>query len=418
MRKFLMQAAEGFLGTGAEIEEKVLKGYIDEALTARLAQMQLANPELPNVSGEVITKAYDIANRTPTPKKKEKVMKTFNFLQALALNNGAALEAMQKEYEAVYKALDPNTEGTDTDGGYLVPPEFASDLIVFIEEYGYARQFCNVISMKSNVLNASKLTAKPTVAWVTEFGAIADSKGTFGRLTLTAQKLATIYPVTNELLADANIDIYAHIMAVLGEAFALAEDKAVFRDTTGFGAGVPLLTQTTAVWNLGGSTTSGKLAYADIEFDDLLGAINELSPSQRRGASFFFDQNTVNVLRGKKDSTGRYMIDQTTSMVDGKLQTLYSFMGYPIVEMPETILIETYDADDHVSTKFALFGNLKTAACWFGTRGGMQTRISSEATVDGYSAFERDLQLMRMIERIAFGVGLPLQIVAFKTAAS
>ena len=65
-----------------------------------------------------------------------------------------------------------------------------------------------------------------------------------------------------------------------------------------------------------------------------------------------------------------------------------------------------------------IFGNLKSAGCWLGNHGGMETRISHDATADEVNAFTNDLQLLRMTERVAFGIGQPSYIAVLKTAAS
>ncbi|MFI5264900.1 MAG: phage major capsid protein, partial [Candidatus Kapaibacterium sp.] len=174
-----------------------MKSLIDEAVTKRIKS-------LPDRSA---LKGLDAGS--PKNAEREKIKKTFRFFSALAANNYAELQSIQSSYDPEYiKTLSPQVEGTNSAGGFLVPQEFFADVIFLLNEFGFARKYCAQVGMKSNVLNVSTLTGKPSVAWTDENTTIPASKATFGRLTLTAKKLAAIYPISNELLNDANIDIY------------------------------------------------------------------------------------------------------------------------------------------------------------------------------------------------------------------
>ncbi len=389
-----------------------MKSLIDEVVTKRIKSL----PDRSALKGLDAT--------APKNAEKEKIRKTFRFFSALAANNYSELQAIQSSYDPEYiKTLSPQIEGTNTAGGYLVPEEFFADVIFLLNEYGFARKYCASVGMKSNVLNVSTLTGKPTVAWTDENTTIAASKATFGRLTLTAKKLAAIYPISNELLADANIDIYNTIVRIFTNVFAQEEDAQVFS-----GSGSPFIgiLNTSGVIStpLGGSTTSGKTKYIDIVFDDLIRLVNSLSPAQQRGASLFIEQNTLTDLLKLKDSSSRYLWDLTSAILPSVASTQgltgsgLSFRGFPIVVMPNGILINSYDSGSHAATPFAIFGNLRTAGCWLGQHGGMDVRVSFDATADGVNAFTNDLQMLRMTERIAFGIGQPSYIGVLSTSAS
>jgi HK97 family phage major capsid protein len=361
---------------------------------------------------------------TPAGKERAKIEKTFRFFKALAERDHGELRAIMSSYEPEYiKTLSPQIEDTSSSGGYLVPPEFYRDVLFLLNEYGFARKYCATMQMRTNVLNVSTLTGKPSVAWTAENGTIPASKGTFGRLTLTANKLAAIYPISNELLADANVDVYNTIAQIFVEVFGQEEDTQAFRGTGSPFTGI-LNTSGLKTTYLGGSSTSGQTAYNDVTLDDLISLVQSLTPAQQRGAALFIDQNTLTDLLKKKDSNQRYLWDLThsdapaISGVNGFSGTGLTFRGYPVVSLPSGVLIASYDTSAHVSTPFALFGNLRSAGCWLGMQGGMETRVSNDATADGINAFTNDLQMLRMTERIAFGVGQPSYIAALSTSAS
>ncbi len=389
-----------------------MKSLIDEAVTKRIKS-------LPDRSA---LKGLDAA--APKNLEREKIRKTFRFFSALAANDYAELRTIQSSYSPDYiKTLSPQIEGTNSAGGYLVPEEFFADVLFLLNEYGFARKFCATIGMKSNVLNVSTLAGKPSVSWTNENTSIPASKATFGRLTLTAKKLAAIYPISNELLDDANIDIYNTIVRIFTNVFAQEEDTQVFRGTGSPFTGI-LNTSGVITTSLGGSTSSGKTKFVDIVFDDLIRLIQSLSPAPQRGASLFIEQNTLTDLLKLKDSNSRYLWDltnaifPTVSNAQGLTGAGLSFRGFPIVVMPNGILIETYDSSAHASTPFAIFGNLKNSGCWLGQQGGMDVRVSFDATAEGVNAFTNDLQMLRMTERIAFGVGQPGYLGVLSTSAT
>jgi HK97 family phage major capsid protein len=355
---------------------------------------------------------------------RDKVRKTFRFFQALANNDTSELRSLAASYEPEYiKLLAPSVESSNPSGGYLVPPEFYADVIFLLNEFGFARKHCAQVAMRTNQLNVSTLSGKPSVAWTDENTTIPASKPTFGRLTLTAKKLAAIYPVSNELLADANIDVYETVLRIFANVFAQEEDVQVFRGTGAPFTGI-LGTAGVTLSYQGGTSTSGKTKYTDITFDDLIALVQSIGPSYQRGAAIFMEQNTLTELLKRKDASSRYLWDLTSAILpdvsngQGLAGRGLSFRGFPIVVLPNGVLISTYDANPHPSSPFVIFGNLKTAGCWFGTHGAMDVRISHDATADGVNAFTNDLQMMRMTERVAFGVAQPSYVGVLSTSAS
>jgi HK97 family phage major capsid protein len=355
---------------------------------------------------------------------KDEIQKSFRFFHAVSRNDHQELRSIMQSYEPEYvRTLAPQVEGTNSAGGYLVPPEFYGDVLFLLNEFGFARKYCAMIQMQTNVLNVSTLSGKPSVAWTTENGVIPSSKGTFGRLTLTAQKLAAIYPISNELLADANVDVYNTILRIFVEVFGQEEDTQVFRGTGSPFTGI-LSTSGVVTTYLGASSTSGKTKYTDITLDDLINLVQSVGPAQQRGACLFVEQNTMTDLLKKKDSQNRYLWDLAHSDgpqlagANGLSGTGLTFRGYPVVALPNGVIINGYDGSSHASIPFAVFGNLKNAGAWIGTHGGMDMRISGDATVESVNAFTNDLQLLRMTERIAFGVGQPGYLAVLSTSAS
>jgi HK97 family phage major capsid protein len=72
-------------------------------------------------------------------------------------------------------------------------------------------------------------------------------------------------------------------------------------------------------------------------------------------------------------------------------------------------------ADTAAATKFVIFGNLKHI--FYGDRGSMEVKISTEGTVNSVSLFETNQSAVRVIVRHAIAVGLPAAFAALKTHA-
>ena len=86
---------------------------------------------------------------------------------------------------------------------------------------------------------------------------------------------------------------------------------------------------------------------------------DEIDSAQQRGASLFVEQNSLTDLLKKKDSQSRYLWDLATSndpQIAGSVgfnATNLKFHGYPVVALPNGVIINGYDTGTHPSTPFA-----------------------------------------------------------------
>lgn len=127
---------------------------------------------------------------------------------------GGATERIQKSFgsERVLKAATGMGELVGSDGGFLVPPQFASTIFerVYKQNDLLARTDKYPVSGNSMVFprNAESSRANGSrwggvrAYWVQEGSTITRSAPTFGRHTLVLHKLACLARVTDELLAD------------------------------------------------------------------------------------------------------------------------------------------------------------------------------------------------------------------------
>lgn len=364
------------------------KKLLDEVRAGVVADLK-SDPELlrKNVFGAEETK--------PEDKLIESKQKAADFIRAVYAGDLATVKAL--------------SEGTPADGGYMVPEYFSNEVLRLIPVYGVARKNARVIPVQG--LTTHFPTADAVTAYrVGEKSAITASKPTIGQVTLTVKKIGVMVPMSNELLADANVNTIDLIIRLVAEAFAKYEDEwaflgkmageGIFQDTD-----VALLT-----------LASGKDAFEDVDYDDLLYAMNKLDESALSGAKWYMSFSVFNALREKKYSAGTasYILQEPGN---GQPATIWNIPVEFVKVMPKT------SAQSQASTKFIALANLEHML--IGDRMSMEIKISQEASITdddgstGLNMFEQDMSALRAITRK--DIQLTNQgsaFVAIKTAAS
>lgn len=132
-----------------------------------------------------------------------------------------------------------------SDGGFLIPEAFRSDLLALALERSIVRPRARVIPMGSlttsiptvdSTSNASSVHGGMIGAWTEESAQLDDTSPKFGRIKLEAKKLTAYSEVPNELFADAPA-LGAFVEVAFPETLAWFEDVAFL---TGSGVGEPL----------------------------------------------------------------------------------------------------------------------------------------------------------------------------------
>jgi HK97 family phage major capsid protein len=161
---------------------------------------------------------------------------------------GSATPTIQKAYNSttVQKAATGMGELMGSDGGFLVPPEFSSKIFerVYKQNDLLARTDKYPVTGNSMVFprNAESSRANGSrwggvrAYWVQEGSAITRSSPTFGRHTLTLNKLACLAAVTDELLEEAPA-LNAYLNRVFPDEINFVVGDSLINGT---GAGQPL----------------------------------------------------------------------------------------------------------------------------------------------------------------------------------
>jgi len=274
-----------------------------------------------------------------------------------------------------HQKLEPLVEGTNADGGYLVPTQLHNVIIDLLEDEAVIKPRATVIDMtgmKTNQLNIDGIATKPIVSWTGENTDKSTSSMTFNQISLTPYTLAAIVPLSTQLRDDTPFNVVQIVSKALSEAVAKAEDKAF---VTGNGTGQP-----TGIDNYTLTTISAGNA---LTFDHLNSAFWKLPQAYRKNAVWIMNGRTISDISNIKDSNNRPLLLEAGILTEPGIPAL---KGRPVLEQ-----------NDLASSKI-FFGDLK--AYWIGQKMPLRIDIADQATIAGVNLWERNLIAVRVEERI------------------
>ena len=217
-------------------------------------------------------------------------------------------------------------EGTDSEGGYLVPDEYEQKLVESLEEENIFRSLANVIQTSSRDRKIPVVVTKGTASWVDEEGTIPESDDSFSQVSIGAYKLATLIKVSEELLNDSVFNLESYIATEFGRRIGNKEEEAFI---VGDGTGKPTgILAASGGGQLGKTTTS----TTSITFDDIIDLYYSLSSPYRKNASFIMNDSTVKAIRKLKDGNGNYIWQP--SMTAGVPDTILNCPVYTSTYVP------------------------------------------------------------------------------------
>jgi len=256
----------------------------------RMERMALIEAELSKPISEPITQK-PMATGTDVVEKKGR---------ASAAYKKSFWNAMRKK-EMTPEVLDALREGTDSEGGYLVPDEFERTLIEALEEENIFRKLAHVITTSSGDRKIPVVASKGNASWVDEEGAIPESDDSFSQVSIGAYKLGTLIKVSNELLNDSVFDLESYISKEFARRIGNKEEDAFFN---GNGTGKP-----TGIFNATGGASVG-VTTADatkITADEIIDLFYSLDAPYRKKAVWVVNDATIKTIRKLKDANGNYL---------------------------------------------------------------------------------------------------------------
>lgn len=221
---------------------------------------------------------------------------------------GRASNAYKKSFWNVMRNKHSNTqilnalqEGTDSEGGFLVPDEFEHTLIESLEEENIFRKLAHVITTSTGDRKIPVVASKGSASWVDEEGTINDSDDAFTQVSIGAYKLGTLIKVSNELLNDSVFNLEAYISKEFGRRIGTKEEDAFFN---GNGVGKPV-----GIFNATGGAQIGitTASATEIKADEIIDLFYSLKASYRKKAVWIVNDSTIKAIRKLKDANGNYL---------------------------------------------------------------------------------------------------------------
>jgi HK97 family phage major capsid protein len=243
-----------------------------------------------------------------------------------------AMAMMQLE-PAEMKAL---SEGIDTAGGYLVPPDVQAEVLVRLPMLAVMRPLARVVTTSRDVLRFPRVQANSTSGsiyssgfvgdWAGETPAFSDVDAAFGTFEVAIKKIRVATKLSNDLIADAVYNPLAFLATDGSRNMALVEDN-------GFVGGVGDALHPTGVLN-GGSTTvdiTGTTAHTISNTTANLGSATKIMNVQAQlpeqyqsGATWLMHRLSRFDIRSLVDGQGRFIWAQ------GFQEQLNELLGKPL----------------------------------------------------------------------------------------
>ena len=253
----------------------------------------------------------------------------------------AMLTALRTNFRQVSDELN---EGTDANGGYLVPEEYDRRLIDVLKEENVMRKVGTIIKTAGeHKINVA--ATKPAAAWIDEGGALQFSDATFGQINMDAHKLHVAVKVTEELLYDAAFPLENYIIEQFGKALANAEEDA-FLNGNGSGKPLGLLADQVDSKDVGAHVAFTSASATAISADEIINLIYALKRPYRKKAKFLLNDSTISALRKLKDGNGVYLWQPSLQV--GEPDKLF---GYDLLTSPYMPTLEA-------GAKGIVFGDL------------------------------------------------------------
>jgi len=309
----------------------------------------------------------------------------------------------------------------DSSGGYLIAREVESAILRIAASVGLVMSQATKWSMGTDEKAIPAYTGSFLEGEFLGVNAAGTNTAVnFGQAVLLIKKWQLAFVVANDLMEDSSVEFANWLLALAGEALANMVDKqGIAGNGTPF---IGILNKTgVTVYNLGGTATSGKTAFDDVDLDDFSDMIGSVEESILDGASFGMSRTVWAKVRVMKDANDNYILPMagaasagvlTNNPTGGGLRIAGEILGYPVFTNRHYPAFST----SAVSTKFMTFGNMKALA--YGERSGMTVEQYKSGAFGGKEIALADQRAMVYKKRFALTVALPAAFVVAKTDAS
>ena len=210
---------------------------------------------------------------------------------------------------------------TDTQGGYLVPQQFLTELQRELTLFSPIRSVARITNAGAPEILLPKRTGRMSASWIGENAATPGTEPAYGQQKFEIHELACHVDVSNRLLEDSAFNLESELAYDFAEEFGKAEGAAFV-----VGDGV--------------SKPSGLIGNADVPVvtpdaadliaDDLIDLFHALPAAYASRATWAMNRTTTGIIRKLENSSGDYLWQQP--LTDGNPPTI---LGRPVIEFPD-----------------------------------------------------------------------------------
>lgn len=233
-------------------------------------------------------------------------------------------------------------EDTASEGGYLVPSVYSSELVTALNEMSVLRMAGARVMQVSgtNSFKVPTIINSPAAVLTGEEGAFDQQEPTFSQVPFTPYKYTRLSKASDELLEDSGTDVMRQVLLPdFAQAFASAENTAF---ATGTGSDQPQGV-------VSGGTKVDTATAETFAADDIITLYHALPSSYRQRAVWLLNDVVAAQIRTFKESTtGQYLWQP--GLQAGQPDTL---LGRPVYTL-NTMDSDTTTAGKHI----LLFGDL------------------------------------------------------------
>ena len=284
-----------------------------------------------------------------------------------------------------------------------VPDDLSTEIIQNATEQSVAMQRFRRATVSKRQNRFPVLAALPTAYWVNgDTGLKQTTQMAWANKTLNVEELAAIVPVPENVIDDADFDVWGEVRPRLEEAIARALDEAIF-----FGLNAPASFPTNvraAATAAGNLVTAGATAAEGGAFGDMDALLETLEDDGYDPSGYAADRRLRGRLRRARNTTGERLDAGRLSV------NMNEFDGDPIDYFPAGIAPEAVAAGAN--------GVLALAADWskfvLGVRKDITMKVLDQAVIQDntgaiiYNLPQQDMVALRVTFRAGWEVANPI----------
>jgi len=374
---------------------------LEELIAAQVAQQ--VGPIVSRLEAEQTQHMATITRGYQAPASHDHGLTVGGMIRMLAMAQGdqdKAVETAKKIYKsaehAVVKAL---MAGDATAGGFLVAPEFSTEVIELLRPMSVVRSMNPVIMpMDQGTLSTSKLTGGATASYTGESQNIGSSQQSTGMLDLVWKKLAALVPISNDLLRFSTTNPGADGVVRDDVVMSLAqrEDLAFIRGDGLSGTPKGLRNWCPAANLLNVTAAAPTLANVTTDLAELILALRNADVRMLR-PGWLFSPRTEIYLMSIRDGNGNFAF--RPEMLLGKLWT---WPYKSTTQIPINLAVTATDESENYLADFADVVIGESSEIIIDASANAAYYDSTAAAV--VSSFSRDETVIRAIARHDFGM--------------